>query len=94
MKRNDKPITGGHALWAVERFANSTRHMIIYDQPVYDTPVGVEDKRLRRFVSDVEYAEALEAEERGDIKIVQHAAVIEGHILPDRKKPHHKGGRS
>jgi hypothetical protein len=94
MKRNDKPITGGHALWAVERFADSTRHMIIYDQPVYDTPVGVEDKRLRRFVSDAEYAEALKAEERGDIKIIVHATVIEGHILPDRKKAHHKGGRS
>lgn len=48
MKRNDKPITGGHALWAVERFADSTRHMIIYDQPVYDTPVGVEDKWQRK----------------------------------------------
>lgn len=94
MKRNDKPITGGHALWAVERFADSTRHMIIYDQPVYDTPVGVDDRRMRRFVSDSEYTEALEAEERGDIKIVEHAAIIEGHILPDRKKSHRKGGRS
>lgn len=94
MKRNDKPITGGHALWAVERFADSTRHMIIYDQPIYDTPIGVEDRRMRRFVSDAEYAEALEAEERGDIMIVEHATIIEGHILPDKKKPRHKGGRS
>ena len=27
-KRHDKPITGGHALWAVERFADSTRHIL------------------------------------------------------------------
>lgn len=91
MKYHELPVSGGHALWAVERFADSTRHMIIYDQPVYDTPVGVEDKRLRRFVSDAEYAEALEAEECGDIRIVEHCDVIEGHII-NRKK--HKGGRA
>ena len=91
MKYHELPVSGGHALWAVERFADSTRHMIVYDQPVYDTPVGVEDKRLRRFVSDEEYAEALRAEECGDIKIVEHSDVIEGHII-NRKK--HKGGRA
>ena len=91
MKYRELPVSGGHALWAVERFADSTRHMIVYDQPVYDTPVGVEDKRLRRFVSEAEYAEALKAEERGDIKIVEHSDVIEGHILNSRKR---KGGRA
>ena len=91
MKYREMPVSGGHALWAVERFADSTRHMIVYDQPVYDTPVGVEDKRLRRFVSDEEYAEALKAEERGDIKIIEHCDVIEGHILNSRKR---KGGRA
>ena len=37
----------------------------------------------------VGYAKAQASEKRGEIKIRKHAAVIEGHILPDRKKRHH-----
>ena len=92
MKYHEMPVDGGHALWAVERFADYTRHMIVYDQPFYDTPIGVEDKRLRRFVSDEEYAKAVEAEKQGKIRIVEHCDVIEGHILNSRK--HKKGGRA
>ena len=33
-----------------------------------------------------EYAAAKEAEEIGNIKIVKHAAIVEGHILYDKKR--------
>ena len=76
----------GQGLWDVKRFADGTRHMILYRQPVYDTPLGVWDRVMRRFVSETEYREALDAERRGDIQIVYHAAVIEGHIMSASKR--------
>ena len=51
--------------------------------------VGEKGERLRLFLSDVGYAKAQASERRGEIKIRKHAAVIEGHILPDRKKRRH-----
>lgn len=47
--------------------------------------MGEKGERLRLFLSDVGYAKAQASEKRGEIKIRKHAAVIEGHILPDRK---------
>ena len=51
--------------------------------------VGEKGERLRLFLSDVGYAKAQASGRRGEIKIRKHAAVIEGHILPDRKKRRH-----
>lgn len=81
MKYHEIPVNGGHALWCRERFANLTRHMIIYDAPLYDTPLGVEDRRMRAFLSDAGYGFALAAQQRGEIRIIKHYAVVEGHIL-------------
>ena len=55
----------------------------------WKSPVGEKGERLRLFLSDVGYAKAQASERRGEIKIRKHAAVIEGHILPDRKKRRH-----
>ncbi len=52
--------------------------------------MGEKGERLRLFLSDVGYAKAQASEKRGEIKIRKHAAVIEGHILPDRRKRRHK----
>ena len=70
------------ALW-------TKRHMIIFDVLSWKSPVGEKGERLRLFLSDVGYAKAQASERRGEIKIRKHAAVIEGHILPDRKKRRH-----
>ena len=64
-------------------------HMIIFDVLSWKSPVGEKGERLRLFLSDVGYAKAQASERRGEIKIRKHAAVIEGHILPDRKKRRH-----
>ena len=83
--KNDAVIFG-HSLLAVERFRDSTRHMVIYD--VLDhraVPFGDKGKRYRQFLTDGSYAAVREAERRGYLRIRQHAAVIEGHILPDQK---------
>lgn len=92
-----KPVViGGHDILAVERFRDETRHMIVYDVLETGPPYGEEGVRMRLFLSDEGYAQALDAEQRGLIKIKRHAAIIEGHILKDdgRKKKSRRKGRS
>ena len=95
---NADDFVGGHSILAnyhghdymdLQRFAENTRHMIIFDVLSWKSPVGEKGERLRLFLSDVGYAKAQASEKRGEIKIRKHAAVIEGHILPDRKKRRH-----
>ena len=86
---NADDFGGGHSILALERFMDETRHMIIFDVLSWKSPVGEKGERLRLFLSDVGYAKAQASERRGEIKIRKHAAVIEGHILPDRKKRRH-----
>ena len=83
--RNDAVIIGQSEL-AVERFRDDTRHMIIFDVLDQRSPIGNKGERLRLFLSDADYANAQAAQERGYIRIRKHAAVIEGCILPSKKK--------
>lgn len=85
---DDSELVGGHGILAIERFLDNTRHMIIFDVLTHESPVGGKGERLRMFLSDEGYAKAKEAQANGHIKIHKHAAVIEGHILPDKKKRH------
>ena len=71
---NADDFVGGHSILALERFMDETRHMIIFDVLSWKSPVGEKGQA---------------SEKRGEIKIRKHAAVIEGHILPDRKKRRH-----
>ena len=83
--KNDAVIIGQSEL-AVERFRDETRHMIIFDVLDRRSPLGNKGERLRLFLSDEAYAKAQAAQERGYIRIKKHAAVIEGCILPNKKK--------
>ena len=76
---------GGHGELDVKRYHNDTRHMIIYDG-YCDSPMGEQWTRLRQFLTEEEYATAKDAEQLGKIRIVKHAAIVEGHILWDRKR--------
>lgn len=82
----DPDFIGGHDILAVERYMDATRHMIIFDVLARDSPQGEPGDRLRRFLTDEGYRDAQASEERGEIKIRTHAAIIEGHILVARKK--------
>ena len=76
---------GGHGLFALERFHDDTRHMMIcevYTPGVYGTP----GDKNRWFLTEQGYADALAAAQKRQIKIKSHAAIVEGHILPDKKK--------
>lgn len=85
---NADDFVGGHSILALERFMDETR-LIIFDVLSWKSSVGEKGERLRLFLSDAGYAKAQASEKRGEIKIRKHAAVIEGHILPDRKKRRH-----
>lgn len=84
----DADFIGGHGILALERFMDETRHMIIFDVLTWEAPVGDKGERLRLFLSDEGYAKP-GIRKSGEIKIRKHAAIIEGHILADRKKRRH-----
>ncbi|MDD3228294.1 MAG: DUF5720 family protein [Oscillospiraceae bacterium] len=88
--RSAAPIVQGHDLLALERFMDTTRHMIEFDVLTWDSPVGDKGGRYRTFLSDAGYEKAVNTEKRGDIKIRKHARVVEGHILYDKKKQHER----
>lgn len=81
-------IIRGHDILAVERFRDDTRHMIIFDILTPFTSYGPVDQRMRLFLSDSGYAKAQNHQRNGEIKILRHAEVIEGHILSFRKEKH------
>lgn len=68
----DRP---GQKKLAVERFHDDTRHMIEF------TKMSCPGRIIRLFLTNDEYAEALESVRAGRIKIKRHANVIEGHVL-------------
>lgn len=89
MKAVHLPITG-HDLLAVERFRDDTRHMAVY-LVIKDCPHGQEGQYIRRFLPEDGYAELLDSQRKGDIRIYKYASIIEGHIIP--AKPKKRRGR-
>lgn len=79
-------IIHGHDLLAVERFKDATHHMIIFDILSRNTPYGEKRQRMRLFLTEYEYSLAQTAHKKREIKILRHASVIEGHIVPDKKR--------
>ncbi len=84
-------VIQGHDLLALERFRDDTRHMDIFDVLTGHSPYGAKGKRLRLFLSDKAHGELLAAQARGEVSVLKHATVIEGHILPDKKAKRRRG---
>lgn len=80
------PHTNGHNLVAVQRYLDTTRHMIEFDVISPKYPGGAVGSRMRLFLSDSGYIEALEHQNSKHIKIRLHAYVIEGNLVYDGKK--------
>ena len=83
-----KEITG-HDLMELERFAEDTRHMIIFDVLTWECPVGDKGKRVRIFLTDKGYDQALESEGRGEMKIIRHARVRKCDLFYDAPGRNH-----
>ena len=74
----------GHEYMDLERFAEDTRHMIIFDVLTDDSPMGWKGERTRLFLTEAGYQKSLENQEKGHIKILSHAKVRQGHLYYDR----------
>lgn len=79
-------FTQEHRLTDVIRYHDNTRHMIEFEVRSIQSPIGAIGGKLRLFLTDAEYTEALEHQNSKHIKIRRHAYVIEGNIVYDRKK--------
>lgn len=75
----------GHEYMDLARFAETTRHMIIFDVLTHESPVGDKGERMRLFLTDEGYQKALANQERGHIKIFSHAKVVGGNLHYDHK---------
>ncbi|MFR4199597.1 MAG: DUF5720 family protein [Flavonifractor plautii] len=73
----------GHDIMALERFDPATRHMIVFDVLTHDSPVGWKGEKMRLFLTDAGYSKALENQEKGHIKIRNHAKVLSGDLHYD-----------
>ena len=76
----------GHGYMDLQRFAEDTRHMIIFDVLTNDSPVGWKGERTRLFLSDTGYEKALDSQEKGQIKILSHAKVRQCNLVRRTEK--------
>ena len=75
----------GHDIMALERFDSDTRHMIVFDVLSHDSPMGYKGDKMRLFLTEAGYGKALENQDKGFIKIKNHAKVIAGNLRYDHK---------
>ena len=75
----------GHDIMALERFDPDTRHMIVFDVLSDESPMGYKGERMRLFLTEQGYGRAKENQNKGFIKIRNHAKVIAGNLHYDTK---------
>ena len=63
----------------------SGRDIIVFDVLTHDSPVGWKGEKMRLFLTDTGYSKALENQEKGHIKIRNHAKVLSGDLHYDHK---------
>ena len=80
MKPLHLPITG-HDLLAVERFRDSTRHMIEF-LVLANCALGKPGEYVRRFLTEDGYGEALAHARQGSIQIRKHASISRATSCP------------
>lgn len=77
----------GHDIMALERFDPEVRHMVIFDVLSGDSPVGDKGDRMRLFLTDAGYGKFKDRQERGEVRIQNHAKVAaDGHLHYDRRE--------
>lgn len=75
----------GHDIMGLERFADDTRHMIIFEVISNDSPMGYKGDKMRLFLTDAGYKKAKKNQEQGFISIKNHAKVVRGHLHYEHK---------
>ena len=75
----------GHDIMGLERFDPEVKHMIVFDVLSYDSPVGDKGDKMRLFLTEAGYQKFLASQERGEVKLKNHAKVSGGHLHYDRR---------
>ena len=73
----------GHDYMDLQRFAENTRHMIIFDVLTHDSPVGWKGERTRLFLSDIDYEIRLESQMNMQVRLLSHVWVRYGDLFSD-----------
>ena len=73
----------GHDIMALERFDPEVKHMIVFDVLSGDAPVGDKGDKMRLFLTDAGYQKFLDSQDRGEVKLKNHANVSCGHLHYD-----------
>ena len=60
----------------LERFDPEVKHMIVFDVLSYDSPVGDKGDKMRLFLTEAGYQKFLESQERGEVKLKNHALTV------------------
>lgn len=76
----------GHEYMSLNRFAEDTKHMIIFDIVSDKCDWGDKGDRMRLFLNDTGYSKALSFEKDKQIKIKSHANVRAGNLFYDSKE--------
>lgn len=75
----------GHEYLDLNRFAEDTRHMIIFDVKSAESLWGCKGDRMRLYLNDIGYEKAKYFQEKGYIQIRSHARVISGKLYYDSR---------
>nr|WP_300816284.1 DUF5720 family protein [uncultured Acetatifactor sp.] len=76
----------GHDIMGLERFDPEVRHMVIFDVLSGDSTVGDKGDRMRLFLTDIGYEKFRDRQEKGELRIQNHAKVAPGgHLHYDRR---------
>ena len=84
-QRSGAQKLAGHDIMALERFDPDTRHMIVFDVLSHESLMGYKGDKMRLFLTEAGYGKALENQDKGFIKIKNHAKVIAGNLRYDHK---------
>ena len=63
---------------ALERFDPEVKHIIVFDVLSDNAPVGDKGDRMRLFLTDAGYQQFMDSQERGEVKLKNHAKVALG----------------
>lgn len=75
----------GHDIMALERFDPKVKHMIVFDVLSCDSFVGDKGDKMRLFLTETGYEKALEDQDKGSIRIRNHAKVAGGNLHYEHK---------
>lgn len=75
----------GHEYFDLNRFADDTSHMIIFDVKSDQSPWGIKGDRMRLYLNDTGYEKAKNFQDNGYIQIRSHARVVSGNLRYDSR---------